>query len=414
MRSTLVAATAALALASGLGAASLNAARAGTLVFNADTSDPKPRAAFEWVVQAFQKENPDVKVTFNVYDHESYKQQIRNWLTSAPPDVVLWYSGERMRQFVTPGLLADVSALWTDKDKTAFGKSLDTVTVDGKQYGVPYSYYQWGIFYRGDLFEKAGVGPIKTWDDLLAACDKLKAAGLEPIDIGTKELWTTAGWFDYINLRLNGYDFHSQLTQGKVSWEDPRVRAVFDTWKQLLDKQCYVKNHATLSWQESQTLLYQGKSAMMLIGNFITQGVPPEVEPRMQFTPFPQIKPGGPGAEEAPMESINVPERAKNKADAMKLLAFMMRPDVQTKVNEFEQQIPANQNAKTPENRFLEAGEALLKQTAHTTQFLDRDTSEDLATVAMKGFQEFMVKPDRLGRILTDIERARQRIYGKL
>jgi multiple sugar transport system substrate-binding protein len=114
------------------------------------------------------------------------------------------------------------------------------------------------------------------------------------------------------------------------------------------------------------------------------------------------------------MESINVPEHAKNKADAMKLLAFMMRPDVQTKINELEQQIPANQDAKTPENRFLEAGEALLKQAAHTTQFLDRDTSEDLATVAMKGFQEFMVKPDRINRILAEIERARQRIYGKL
>lgn len=29
----------------------------------------------------------------------------------------------------------------------------------------------------------------------------------------------------------------------------------------------------------------------------------------------------------------------------------------------------------------------------------------------MKGFQEFMIKPDRLDKVLEDIERARKRIY---
>ena len=56
----------------------------------------------------------------------------------------------------------------------------------------------------------------------------------------------------------------------------------------------------------------------------------------------------------------------------------------------------------------------MLNSAADLTQFLDRDTSEDLATIAMKGFQEFMVRPARLDRILDGIERARQRIYGPL
>jgi multiple sugar transport system substrate-binding protein len=45
------------------------------------------------------------------------------------------------------------------------------------------------------------------------------------------------------------------------------------------------------------------------------------------------------------------------------------------------------------------------------TQYFDRDTSEDLATIAMKGFQEFMMFPDRLDAVLETIERARKRIY---
>ncbi len=389
------------------------ASRAETLVFNADTSDPAPKAAFNSVVKKFEAENPGVTVKFNVYDHESYKSSIRNWLTSEPPDVALWYSGARMEQFVEPGLLLDVSDLWTPAEKKQFpDKVLATVTVNGKQYGVPYSYYQWGIYYRKDIFAKAGVQPIKTWDDLLAACDKLKAAGIEPIDIGTKDLWPSGGWFDYIDLRMNGYDFHMQLMRGKVSWEDPKVKAVFAQWKQLLDKQCFVKNHTSLSWQESQSLLYQGKAAMMLIGNFITQGFPPEVAPNMDFVPFPVVTPGVADSEEAPMESIHIPAHAKNVADAKKFMQFMMRPDIQTEINQTEKQLPANAESTVADDRFLKAGAALLKDAAHLTQFIDRDTSEDLATIAMKGFQEFMVKPNRLDAVLANIERARKRIYA--
>ena len=399
-------------LASAIALAGLPAA-AGTIVVNADTSDPAPRAAWEEAVAAFEEANPEIDVQFNVYDHESYKKSIRNWLTAASPDVVFWYVGNRMRQFVEPGLLEPVSDIYTDEVKGQLeGPPLDLVTVDGEQYGVPYTYYQWGIYSRQDMLEKAGVGAIKTWDDLLSACDKLNESGVAPIAIGSKDLWPTAGWFDYINLRLNGYDFHMQLMNGEVPYTDDRVKAVFAKWKELLDRKCFVANHASVSWQESQALLYQDKAAMMLIGNFIAPNFPPEIEPKMDFTAFPTIEEGVADAEDAPMDSLHIPARANNKEDAKVFLAYVLQPDVQEKINEALVQIPVNSEAAVADNRFLEMGKELLTHADHITQFYDRDTSEDLATNAMKGFQEFMVKPDRLDRILEDIERARKRIYG--
>src|SRR5690242_9769994 len=80
-------------------------AGAGTLVINANTSDPAPRGAWEAVVADFQRDNPGIDVKFNVYDHESYKKSIRNWLTGASPDVVFWFAGIRMREFVNRNLL---------------------------------------------------------------------------------------------------------------------------------------------------------------------------------------------------------------------------------------------------------------------------------------------------------------------
>lgn len=50
--------------------------------------------------------------------------------------------------------------------------SLPTLTVGGKQCGVPYTYYQWGVYYRKDLFEQHGVDVPGTWEEFLAAVFK--------------------------------------------------------------------------------------------------------------------------------------------------------------------------------------------------------------------------------------------------
>lgn len=389
------------------------AAAAGELVINANTSDPAPRAAWEAVIERFQQEHPDVTVKFNVYDHESYKKSIRNWLTSASPDVVYWFVGNRMRQFVAPGLLEDVSEVYTDEVRKQLGDvATDLVTVDGKQYGVPYTYYQWGMYYRTDLFKAAGIAtPPSNWAEFNEACAKLKASGVEPIVIGSKDLWPTAGWFDYINMRLNGLDFHMELMGGSIPYTDDRVKAVFDKWAELLQGECFVKNHASVSWQESQALLYQGKASMMLIGNFIAPNFPPEIAGDMDFFPFPEITPGIGLYEDAPMDSVHVPARAKNKEDAKKFLAYVARPEVQESINMALLQVPVNQEAAIADDRFLRMGKQLLERADGLAQFFDRDTSEDLATIAMKGFQEFMVNPERRDKVIDDIERARKRIY---
>ena len=60
-----------------------------------------------------------------------------------------------MRPFVKAGLFEDVSDVW---DENNFHEDLaaikPTMTIGGRQWGVPYSYYQWGVYYRKDIFDK--------------------------------------------------------------------------------------------------------------------------------------------------------------------------------------------------------------------------------------------------------------------
>ena len=404
-----------LARLAGLGTsvAVASAAGAGTLTINANASDPAPRAAWEAVVADFRSANPDIDVKFNLFDHESYKKGIRNWLTSAPPDVVFWFVGNRMRGFVGAGLLADVSSLFTPEVRASLHPpALELVTVGGRQYGVPYSYYQVGFYYRRDLLERAGVVQApRDWGELIATCGALKAAGLTPFAFGSKDLWPAAGWFDYLDLRTNGHRFHMDLMRGAIPYTDPRVRAVFARWRNLLDLDCFPRHHASLSWQESQAALYQGRAAIMLIGNYIVPHFPPELRDKMAFAPFPTIDPTVGRFEDAPMNAIHIPAKARNKDDARRFLAYVLRADVQEKINRTLLLLPVNVKAAIADDRFLQQGQALLMQADALAQFFDRDTNEELATIAMKGFQEFMVNPDRLDSILAAIEGARRRIY---
>ncbi|MGY5451823.1 ABC transporter substrate-binding protein [Agarivorans sp. MS3-6] len=387
-------------------------ANAGTLIINSDASDPAPKAAFEEIIADFEKEYPDIKVKYNLYDHEAYKTTIRNWLVTSPPDVVHWYAGNRMKAFVDKGLFEDVSDIWQQNDMAAdFATAAPAMTIDGKQWGVPYTYYQWGIYYRKDIFEKYGIDEPYLWEELLEASKILKENGVAPIAIGTKYLWTAAGWFDYMNLRVNGLDFHMELMEGKVPYTDPRVVKTMEKWKEMIEPGYFLENHASYSWQEAQPFLYNGKAAMYLIGNFITPNFPDEIKDKMGFFQFPIIDPTVGVAEDAPMDTLHIPSKAKNKEDARKYLAFMARPENQTKINKALLQIPPNKKAKAQDNVFLNTGVAMLGAAAGTAQFYDRDTDPAMAKEGMKGFQEFMVHPDRLDKILKGLEKTRQRTF---
>ena len=391
-----------------------SAALAGEIVLNSDQSDPAPKKAMEELIADFQKANPDVTVKWNNFDHEGYKSAINNFLKANPPDVAAWYAGNRMAPQVKAGLFEDVTDVW---EKNGLDDSLKSaapsMTIDGKKWGVPYTYYQWGIYYRADIFKDKGIEPPKTWADLIAACAKLKDAGITPFTIGTKALWPTGGWFDYLDLRVNGYPFHMDLTSGKVPYTDPKVKAVFDKWAELVKPGYFVENHAALDWQDAMPQFVQGKAAMYLMGNF---AVAPMMagglkEDQIGYLQFPEITAGVPKAEDAPTDTFHIPTGAKNKADARKFLAFVASAPAQSKLNAILGQLPVNNKAAKPDDKFLSAGFTVLSSAAGLAQFFDRDAPADMAKTGMEGFQRFMVHPEQEGAILADLEKARARIY---
>lgn len=390
------------------------AAQQRTLVINTDTTDPAPKAAFEQLIADFEAANPDVKVTQNIFDHEGYKTSIRNFLTADPPDLANWYAGNRMAPFVEAGLFEDISDLWASENMGETLKAAEaSMTIDGKQWGVPYTYYQWGIYYNKTLFEEHGVDVPTTWDEFLAACAVFKEAGIDCTTTGTKALWPTGGWFDYMNLRTNGYEFHMDLTAGKIPWTDERVKNTFAEWAKLIEPGYVTADHVAIDWQDALPLLAQGKAATYLIGNFAVAPLKDAgmTDDTLGFFAFPEISPDIPRAEDAPTDTIHIPSGAKNKEDARLFLAFLAKADVQTQINNTLAQLPVNNQSEVGTDPFLQQGFELLSESYALAQFFDRDASPEMAKAGMEGFQQFMVQPQNLDQILDRLEKIRQRLY---
>jgi multiple sugar transport system substrate-binding protein len=380
--------------------------------------DPIPLAAAEALIADFEAANPDIDIQLTNFDHEGYKNAIRNFLTANPPDLANWYAANRMRPFVEAGLFADISDVWAENGlMEALASSVPSSTIDGKQYAIPYTYYQWGIYYNRDAYAAAGVeapGPEGvTWEQFLANCEAFKAAGIDCVTTGSSALWPVAGIFDYISLRTNGYQFHSDLAAGKVSWTSPEARAVFDNLGKL--QPFITENHAAIDWQDAAAIFVQNKAAHYVMGNFAV-GVFKEggmTNDNLGFMVFPEITPGIARAEEAPTDTIHLTSGAKNPEDAKKFLAFMASAEAQTKWNTAVGQLPTNKNASVPaDDPFLTAGfEALSTATGGIAQFWDRDADAEYAKVGMEGFQQFLVQPDQLEAILARLEQTRLRLY---
>ena len=374
------------------------------------------RAVWQDAFDQFKKANPDVDLKVTYVGEEAYKVQMSGWLATDPPDVLSWHNGERMAYFARRGLLDDLTADWQkDGWNQTYAAVKPPSTYAGKQYAAPLGYDSYGFFYRKDLFEKAGIaGEPKTWDEFLADCKKLKDAGIAPIAVPAKDSWTLAAWFDYLDLRINGYAFHEQLMAGEIAYTDPRVRKVYATWKTLIDDKYFVDNALSYDVDSVSPLLVNGQAAMMLMGTFFSAGLPEATRDKMGYFRFPVIDASVPMAEDGPVNILMIPAKAANKKDAHRLLAFMAQPQINGELAKGWGQLPSNNQAPEPQDPISKIGFQILSSTpGGVAQFYDRDMTKEMADEGMKGMQQFYSDPSQIDAILNHLEQFRQRIYKK-
>lgn len=385
------------------------------ITYNSMHGDPIPRAFDEEIVAMWNEAHPLMPVEHSIIAHEDFKQAIRAYLTAQPaPDVLTWFAGERARFFIDRGLIADISDVFAEYGfNEAYAPGFVALaTVDGNQYFLPTSYYWWAVYYRPSIFEQAGITEVpETWDDFLAACDTLNAAGITPITIGTRYPWTAAAWFDYLNMRVNGPEFHIDLMLLKESYTDERVKAVFEYWQQLFDHNCFIEDAAAYAWQDAVSPMAEGTAAMYLMGQFIVDSYPDELEEDLDFFRFPIINPDMPIGEDAPTDGYFLAAGARNLEGGKEFLAYIGSQEIQQKAFDELGRLPTRVDVDVSgASPATQKGIELIQTADYVAQFYDRDTTAPMAEAGLDGFSRFWSDPSSIDQILEDLEAERLRI----
>lgn len=371
------------------------------------------RDIYHDLARKFEKEHPGIQVKFLGLTDKKYKANLMPWLTAKQgPDLLYAQAGEFLFHYARLGLLDPINELWqrNSMDEYYPPRVQKLVSIDKQIYGLPMSYYTWGFYYKKSLFDKFNLQPPKTWQQFLAVCQTLKFNGISPIILGTKEHWPTAGWFDYLDLRLNGLAFHQQLMSGSVPYTDIRVRKVFMAWKQLIDRKYFHQSFAHWDWKQGLPLVFRDLAAMSLLGSFLPSYMPDSVRNDIGFFQFPRMNQEIDMYEEAPLDIFMLPKNAQNKKAAEKFLSFISRPNIQNRLNNKLRYLSPNMQSPLASDHFLRMPAEILAQAKGFSQFYDRDTSKTMAEEGLKIFSTFMKTAD-VETTVQALEAVRKRVF---
>lgn len=317
-----------LAACTGGSAPSASGSSSSGLTFGSGSSDDVPKRAYQAVADAFTAKN-NKTVTINTVPHNDFQNKINSYLQGSPDDTFTWFAGYRMQYYAGKGLLAPIDDVWESVGAN-YSDALKKASTgpDGKMYFIPNYNYPWGFFYRKSLWTEKGYEVPETFDALKSLATRMKADGIIPIGFADKDGWPAMGTFDYMNMRLNGYQFHVDLCAHKESWDQPKVSSVFETWAELLPFQ----DPAALgqTWQDAAKALEAKKTGMYLLGSFVTQQfTDPAVLADIEFFPFPEIAMEGRDAVEAPIDGLLLSKKGGENQTARDFMAFLGTAEAQ-------------------------------------------------------------------------------------
>jgi len=270
MRMQLVAMAVALAL--GVGTAA-KADDVTLTVWSHEADEPAKVALREKAARNLEASHPGVHVKITWYEKDGLSAALKTALPAGQgPDV--FYLEPDQTDYITAGYIVPLDKLVNWNNIYDWAKQV--WTHDGKVWGMPQEAYTVELYYNKDTLAKLGVAlPANaqfTQGQFLDLVKKARAAGMTPIAQGVGDRPYPGAYILAEGLlRKLGTDDYGKLLNGQLSFEDPRVVAVFTWVKELVDAGAYPKNFMTLKLGESHHYFYQKPGSLMFpMGSFYT------------------------------------------------------------------------------------------------------------------------------------------------
>jgi len=199
------------------------------------------------------------------------------------PDLWRIWGGSLGGPFATGGFALDLTPYYEQYgwDQLVPEGAIDLMSWDGKPYALPTYHGTVVAWYDKAAFEKAGISaPPTTYEELLAANDKLVADGQVPFGTGGKFGWHIMRLFEYILEKNAGPELHDQLNAGEVSWDgNPAVIQSFTDFKEWADKGYLAQGVMGLDPSQEEPGFTTGKYAYTIAGAWVIGSINAAADP---------------------------------------------------------------------------------------------------------------------------------------
>ena len=373
------------------------------------------------IIDQFNAQSKTCEMVDNTTGHEDFKTQILVMLAGEnPPDIFSYWAGARVQFVVDSDALMELSDFWAKEN-------LDSVIVPGIQgssqynggvYSIPQNFHYAGFFYNPKVFADAGITATpETWEEFIVVADKLKAAGVAPIALGTMNRWPAEFWFDFLVSYTAGHEYRAKLQNGEASFTDPEVMNAMELWKELIDKGYFYPDANAYDWTDAADQVAKGEAGMTLMGTWITgywDGNGLKASEDYDVFPFPIINPSIPPATFASTDSWAVPAQAKNGDCAKEFIAWALTPEMQLLWAKGQGALPASSKVDT--STFNPVMKKALDYIAGGTMWLpayDLSTTPPNAEIGLNLFPQMMNDPSQYATYLADAQVQSAEVFKK-
>ncbi len=253
------------------------------------TESDANRPAYEKAIAELQAAHPEITIKWEAFENQSYKTKIKAAMSdpNSLPDIYFTWAGAFLGDFAEMG-----TAYCLDEAYKPFADQLPEVmlqnaTYGGKHYGVPLTMNIVTLFANMDLLAKAGWDHVpQTYEDLIACCDALVAAGITPFGCAGKETWCVTEYLEPIIEKTIGYEALNEIFAGSSTWNNEGVAAAVTTFQDMINKGYFDPNGMALGNDEVKANFIAGKYAFYQNGSW-NCGEVDDAEGNFQVALFP-------------------------------------------------------------------------------------------------------------------------------
>lgn len=227
------------------------------------------KAEYEKFFADFKKANPDITVKFEAFEATSYNTVLSTALAGGKgPDLMMTRTYGGIESLAGAGYLMplDETKIPALKGFSPAALASETMRSNKTLYAVPAASQTMLVIYNKELFEKNGVSEPRSWAEFIAACEKLKAAGLMPFANGTATGWQNETIVSALTSSIMGKGFYADLMAGKTDFNDPRFVEAMARLKEI--SAYFPDGFVGLDYASAQQLFTSGMAAMFAGGSF--------------------------------------------------------------------------------------------------------------------------------------------------